>query len=901
MLDIIIDNTTIIGNPGCGKTKTIIDYCIHNFTKKSDFLIITFSNKAQNDFIEKGKRISDLFSNYNCKTVHKLACLISKNISKKSSENNLNTLILSTLKLIKNEDISHISFFKNCKIIFIDEAQDINENQYNLILEICNKLKIPLVLVGDPNQSIYQFQGGSDKFLLNHSISNHQLINNYRSSNEIVEFCKYLRPHNDLPSMECKTDIKDEKPYIYINSIDDIKSHILNEIKKCDYPLKDIAIIGPVKLSKNNASIGLQQICNFLYDNDIKYVQYFKDAGKNTTFDLNEKIDAKDDHVNILTIHSSKGLEFKKILCINYHLKTFSRKPTKEDYNIFKYLWYVAFTRAINKLIIYVDENKDIFPFIKKVPKDLYNSNKEFEIKKIDLEKNSKDLSFPIVDTINNNKYFNENNYYKFENEFKFTTEKKQLFILDEDDENEIYEFNKYSALYGCFFHELFNFYWYKNNKSIDDYIDSGMQKIKDIYAISSKEEYDKCSYGISLLKKRGLIDNINMIDLKSIEENKNKLKKDEISFYNYIKSKINLKDKNYIQIIITIDLCEYDSVFYSSLYKSLLSNENKEEIIFNIVLYKYQIDNECKRYLKFDWINHLSSIKHYYNHINNITIDKPNYLLDFETRNNHLNIHGIIDVFDNKDKNIIELKFAKNIDIKYILQTMLYNNNFYFENKMEIINLMTGIKYTYQFINNQILKFNYFLCDVIENKMKNNIIILDIETNTINETKDFTLPENVEIIERYFYEYNFNTVLSEGLIKNKHTLTTSHITGITQEELNLDGDNDYKIIKNDVANFMKYMENPILIAHNGERFDFPILVYHNIINYYEVIRIDTLYKIRLFIKDEIKSNKLINLYKHICNKDEIQQHRAKADVILIKEIFQKLNLSLKDILSMRN
>ena len=82
-LDIIIDNTTIIGNPGYGKTKTIIDYCIHNFNKKSDFLIITFSNKAQNYFIEKGKRISDLFSNYNCKTVHKLACLISKNISKK--------------------------------------------------------------------------------------------------------------------------------------------------------------------------------------------------------------------------------------------------------------------------------------------------------------------------------------------------------------------------------------------------------------------------------------------------------------------------------------------------------------------------------------------------------------------------------------------------------------------------------------------------------------------------------------------------------------------------------------------------------------------------------------------------------------------------------------------------
>jgi len=111
MFDNIIDNTTLIGNPGCGKTRTIINYCIDNFSKKSDFLIITFSNKAQTDFIEKGKIISNLFSIYNCKTVHKLACLISKNISKKSTENSLNTLILSTLKLIKNEDISHISFY----------------------------------------------------------------------------------------------------------------------------------------------------------------------------------------------------------------------------------------------------------------------------------------------------------------------------------------------------------------------------------------------------------------------------------------------------------------------------------------------------------------------------------------------------------------------------------------------------------------------------------------------------------------------------------------------------------------------------------------------------------------------------------------------------------------------
>jgi DNA polymerase III epsilon subunit-like protein len=184
---------------------------------------------------------------------------------------------------------------------------------------------------------------------------------------------------------------------------------------------------------------------------------------------------------------------------------------------------------------------------------------------------------------------------------------------------------------------------------------------------------------------------------------------------------------------------------------------------------------------------------------------------------------------------------------------------------------------------------------------MKNNIIILDIETNTINEALDFTLPQNVEIIERYFYEYNFNTVLSNGLIKNKHKLTTSHITGITDDDLKNDGDCDYTIIKNDVSKFMNYMEKPFLIAHNGERFDFPILEYYNIIDYYNIKKIDTLYKLRLFIKDEIKSNKLINLHKIICNKDEIQKHRAKADVILLIDIFKKLNLTINEIISMCN
>ena len=44
---------------------------------------------------------------------------------------------------------------------------------------------------------------------------------------------------------------------------------------------------------------------------------------------------------------------------------------------------------------------------------------------------------------------------------------------------------------------------------------------------------------------------------------------------------------------------------------------------------------------------------------------------------------------------------------------------------------------------------------------------------------------------------------------------------------------------------------------------------------FYNINKIDTLYKLRLFITDEIKSNKLINLHQFICNKNEIQQYRC--------------------------
>jgi thymidine kinase len=889
-----IENCVVYGNPGCGKTSSIIEYCINKKVKSNEFLIISFSKKAQNDFINRGVKRLPIFNNNNTKTIHSLACTIMKKIYNKSSTN-INTIILATLKAIINEDLSVINCLQKCKFIIVDEAQDINENQYNLINLISIKLNIALILVGDPNQNIYQFQGGDDNYLLNHSSKKFNLINNYRSTNQIIDFCNFIRPHENLPLM-IGTNKNNNKPLLYCESINNILLHIKNELLNNEYKLHEIAIIGPVKLSKHDKfntlkSIGLQLICNYLNENNIKFIKYYKD-NNNDIFDNNDNIEIKHNHVNILTSHGSKGLEFKKVLVINYHLTTFSKKPSEKEYNNFKYLWYVTLTRAINKLIIYIDKDKYIFPEITKIPKDYYIHNGlEINKPKLNFPDNKIQQNFTIVDIINNNNFFNENVLYDFEQKFNFNIITNELYNIEN---NNILEFNKYSCLYGLFFEELFLFYYYKNNYTIQDYINKGIQKLNNIIIVSQK--YINI---INSLKDKGYIIKKNEQLLLYINNiNKLNLKSNEYDFILYCKEKIINID---IPIILLFEnnLYKYEQNKLIEMYNLLNNNvtQNVEKNIFDIVLYYYQIENECMHILNYDFNKNINSMKEYFNKINELSKNKNNFNFQVKTINNHININGIIDILHNN--NIIELKFCKNINIKHILQVLLYNNNYYFKNNMEIWNLYDGKKYIIHF-NSNIWDLNCYLCNILQIKMNNNIFILDIETNTINENIDFTEPNNTEIIDRYVYEYNFNIPVSDGLIKNSYKLTTTHINGITNDDL-INSDININKFKEDMEKIMKYCNEPLLIAHNGKKFDFKILDYHNIINLNNILILDTLYLFGLFYKEKNISNKLINLYNKICNKNITQVHRAKEDTLLIVEILNKLNLSMNQIKSLIN
>ncbi|MDR6229865.1 DNA helicase-2/ATP-dependent DNA helicase PcrA [Pseudomonas sp. SORGH_AS199] len=85
------------------------------------------------------------------------------------------------------------------KHICVDEAQDLNRAQYEFIKAFAGDSTKSILMVGDPNQMIFGFNGSSNKFLCEHfpvdfKAKHYTLDANYRSTAEIVALANKIYP-----------------------------------------------------------------------------------------------------------------------------------------------------------------------------------------------------------------------------------------------------------------------------------------------------------------------------------------------------------------------------------------------------------------------------------------------------------------------------------------------------------------------------------------------------------------------------------------------------------------------------------------------------------------------------------------------------------------------------------
>jgi len=91
------------------------------------------------------------------------------------------------------------------KHVCVDEAQDLNKAEYEFIKALCGDKIESVMMVGDPNQMIYGFNGSSydylcQQFVKDFNPSKFELKENYRSSKEVIHVANKLKPDSQVES-----------------------------------------------------------------------------------------------------------------------------------------------------------------------------------------------------------------------------------------------------------------------------------------------------------------------------------------------------------------------------------------------------------------------------------------------------------------------------------------------------------------------------------------------------------------------------------------------------------------------------------------------------------------------------------------------------------------------------
>jgi len=367
--DIEKHDSKLIATAGSGKTFSIImkicNIIKQNIFKPNEIYVLTFSRQARQDFVKKiiNYKLDKLVCINNIKTIDSFA----KNII--DPNNTIDRCILSyTLnEFLKNnteKTLKKTDTLNDIKILFVDEAQDLNNTQYNIICLLKEKLKTIISLIGDPNQNIFQFRGGCDKYLVDYPTDNvYYLSTNFRSYKHIVEFSKHLQKYKQDVNWKSESNRENAKVTFYgYRNNDQYEAILIGLINKLKgkIPLHKIAILSPTKgyLSNVGKHKGLCYAANLLNEHNIP-IQILYDETCDKILEGGRKFNIENDHVSLMTYTASKGLEWDYVILIDANAYLISKKNyTSEKFDQEKYLLYVATTRAKKGMYIFTKTNE---------------------------------------------------------------------------------------------------------------------------------------------------------------------------------------------------------------------------------------------------------------------------------------------------------------------------------------------------------------------------------------------------------------------------------------------------------------------------------------------------------------------------------------------------------------
>jgi len=386
-------NQRIIASAGSGKTTTLtarIAYLIEKHNIQSNrIVLLTFSRNSGN---QMKKKLYDLIGENQvwAGTFHGLAKSLLQKYSPKTTQSLyfVDELICMGEEWLATHDGR--KWVSKIRYIFVDEFQDINNNQWKMIMRMLRPGAY-LVVVGDDCQNIYTWRGSNVSFILNlekeiRTLIDDQLNINYRSSDNIIQVANSIMKH--IPSLPWKhTMISHQPKYMNPNihffyRVIDETNWIIRDIQKQFQrnPNATIAIISRmnVDLYRFEEECLLKNISYRLFDIGIEDV-----------------INNKHNSIDLVTVHSSKGLEWDIVYLVHMNDDIFPSSKKKQDIVHERRLFYVAVTRARQELYFsYTNDERNLSRFIREIPNTmlLYHGIAKYMLSEFELGKSRKRL-----------------------------------------------------------------------------------------------------------------------------------------------------------------------------------------------------------------------------------------------------------------------------------------------------------------------------------------------------------------------------------------------------------------------------------------------------------------------------------------------------------------------------
>ncbi len=183
----------VAAGPGSGKTKVLVhklaSLLLMEDVKHEQLLMVTFSRAAATEF---KKRLIELIGNaanfIDIKTFHSYCFDL---LGKVGTLEKADAIIKSTVDKIENNEVEVSRVTKT--VLVIDEAQDMDEDEFKLIQVLMDKNEeMRVIAVGDDDQNIYEWRGANSKylegFITERNATKYELVKNYRSRSNLVSF-----------------------------------------------------------------------------------------------------------------------------------------------------------------------------------------------------------------------------------------------------------------------------------------------------------------------------------------------------------------------------------------------------------------------------------------------------------------------------------------------------------------------------------------------------------------------------------------------------------------------------------------------------------------------------------------------------------------------------------------